>query len=212
MEPRFEDPIRANIGIYAVPITGLSLFSARTSDGTISGTINSFSGSPPVPPPNLGFLNNGGSPIPNPGVSAFAADFHNPRSLQWSTSFERELPKKILFSFSFNYNNTVHILRIVNRNAPTFIGHYAPDGRKLFDGPRPFSNADGSGIGDLLTSESSGRSLYRGFTFAFERRFSGRFGFGVNYTLSWDKSDDDAEQDPFLVEYADITNFKPEYS
>lgn len=203
---------RASIGTYAVDVPALSVFAARVDDGTISGTINSGGGSGPAPPPNIGFLNYSGAPIPNPGVSVFASNFHNPRSLQWSGGFERTLSHDLKFSFSFNYNNTVHILRVVNRNGPEFIGDYASDGRKLFNGPEPFSLPDGSGIGNLSTSESSARSLYRAFVFSLDRSFRGRFGFGMNYTLSWDKSDDDAESDPFLFEYVDVTNFRPEYS
>lgn len=203
---------RANIGTYAVNVTALSIFAARVYDGTISGTINSGGGVPPLPPPNLGFLNYSGAPIPNPGVSVFASNFHNPRSLQWSGGFDRTLPYDLKCTFSFNYNNTVHILRVVNRNEPEFIGDYAADGRKLFNGTEPFSKPDGSGIGALSTSESSARSLYRGFIFSLEKPFRRRFGLGLNYTLSWDRSDDDTESDPFLFEYADVTDFKPEYN
>jgi hypothetical protein len=204
--------VRANMGIYYARTTGLSLFAPRTSDGTISGTIFSCCGFAPTPPANLGFLRFSRSFAPdNPGVSVYASDYHNPRSLQWSMGLEHELPGNLFFSLGFDYINTVHVARIVNRNAPTFIGHFAADGRKLFDGPRPFSKPDGSGIGDLSTTESSARSLYRGFKFALEKRFSESAGFQVNYTLSWTKSDDDTEQDPFLIQYADVTDFRPEY-
>lgn len=205
--------IRASGGIYYSRTPGLGLFATRTSDGTISGTIAGCCGFPPTPPPNLGFLQVSPDFAPaNPGVSVYASDYHNPRALQWSVGFEHELARKMFFSLSFDYINTVHVARIVNRNAPTFIGHFAPDGRKLFDGPRPFAKPDGSGIGDLSTTESSARALYRGFKFTFEKRLDPRIGFNVNYTLSWTRSDDDTEQDPFLIQYADVTDFRPEYS
>jgi hypothetical protein len=204
---------RASAGIYYARTTGLSLFATRTSDGTISGTIASCCGFAPQPPPGLGFLQV--SPTftaPNPGVSVYSSDYRNPRSFQWSFGVERELPNNILLSLAFDYINTVHVARIINRNAPTFIGHIAADGRRLFDGPRPFSRPDGSGVGDLSTTESSARALYRGFKLVVERRLDSDIGFNVNYTLSWTKSDDDTEQDPFLVQYADVTDFRPEYS
>ncbi len=205
--------LRASAGIYYARTTGLSLFAARTSDGTISGTIASCCGFEPRPPANLGFLAISPTFSPaNPGVSVYDKNYHNPRSWQWSMGVERELPANLVLSIAFDYINTVHVARIVNRNAPAFIGHVAADGRRLFDGPRPFAKPDGSGIGDLQTTESSARGLYRGFNFVLEQRISRRMGFNVNYTLGWTRSDDDTEQDPFLLQYADVTDFRPEYS
>ena len=33
----------------------------------------------------------------------------------------------------------------------------------------------------------------------------------VNYTLSWDRSDDDNERDPFTIRYAQITDLDAEW-
>ena len=71
---------------------------------------------------------------------------------------------------------------------------------------------NGSGVGEIRSTESSARSLYQGLTFTFNRRFADRFQFQANYLLSWDKSDDDNERDPFTFRYADVNNLAPEYN
>ncbi|HKY06300.1 MAG TPA: carboxypeptidase regulatory-like domain-containing protein, partial [Blastocatellia bacterium] len=206
--------IRANAGIYYARVPGLVLAGPRNTDGAISGSIFTCCGLPflPTPPADLGIFTDTASFVPfNPGVRVFAKDFRNPRTLQWGLSIEREVAKDLTLSAGFNYANSVHLTRFVNRNTPSFIGHFAPDGRKLFDGPQPFALPDGSGIGELATTESSARSLYRGFVFTAAKRFSHRFQFQANYVLSWDYADDDNERDPFTFRYADVTDFGPEY-
>jgi hypothetical protein len=206
--------LRANIGIYYARVPGLVLAGPRNTDGAIAFNIFTCCGLPflPTPPANLGIFENTASFAPfNPGVRVFASDFQNPRTLQWGLSVEREVTKDLTLSVGFNYANTVHLTRFVNRNGPSFQGHFAADGRRLFDGPQPFAKADGSGIGELATTESSGRSLYRGLVFTANKRFSHRFQFQANYVLSWDYSDDDNERDPFTFRYADVLDFGPEY-
>jgi hypothetical protein len=207
--------IRANAGIYYARVPGLVLAGPRNTDGAIAFNIFTCCGLPflPTPPADLGIFEDTASFTPfNPGVRVFASDFENPRTFQWGVSVEREVVKDLSFSFAFNYANTVHLARFVNRNGPTFRGNFAPDGRRLYDGPAPFALADGSGVGELATTESSARSLYRGFVFVANKRFSNRFQFQANYVLSWDYSDDDNERDPFTFRYADVNDFGPEYS
>jgi hypothetical protein len=205
--------IRGSFGVFYARIPGLVLAGARNTDGSIAGNIFTCCGPfLPTPPANLGIFEDTAffSPF-NPDVTVFNKDFRNPRTLQWGASIEREVAKDLTLTFGFNYANSVHLTTFINRNTPSFIGHFAADGRKLFDGPQPFFKADGSGIGALKDTDSSGRSLYRGFVFSANKRFSNRFQFQVNYVLSWDYSNDDNERDPFTFRYADVTDFKPEY-
>jgi hypothetical protein len=206
--------VRANAGIYYARIPGLQLAGPRNTDGSISGTIFTCCAIPglPTPPANLGIFTDTANFTPfNPGVRVFSSDFQNPRTFQWGVSVERELLKDLSVNIGFNYANTVHLARFVNRNGPSFTGTIAADGRKIFNGPQPFARPDGSGIGELAVTESSARSLYRGFVFTTNKRFSNRFQFQANYVLSWDYSDDDNERDPFTFRYADITDFASEY-
>ncbi len=73
-----------------------------------------------------------------------------------------------------------------------------------------FERPNGSGIGEIRSTESSARSLYQGLTFTFNKRFSNRFQFQANYLLSFDRSDDDNERDPFTFRYTDPRNLTPE--
>ena len=50
---------------------------------------------------------------------------------------------------------------------------------------------------------------YQGVTFGLTKRFSRNYQFQANYTLSWDKSDDDQERDPFTYRYAGTTTSTP---
>jgi hypothetical protein len=205
--------IRANFGIFYARIPGLVLAGARNTDGSIAGNIFTCCGPfLPTPPANLGIFTDTAffSPF-TPDVTVFDKNFRNPRTLQWGGSIEREVTRDLTLTFGFNYANSVHLTTFINRNTPSFIGHFAADGRKLFDGPQPFAKADGSGVGALKDTDSSGRSLYRGFVFSANKRFSNRFQFQVNYVLSWDYSNDDNERDPFTFRYADVTDFRPEY-
>jgi hypothetical protein len=206
--------VRLNAGIYYARVPGLVLAGPRNTDGAIAFNIFTCCGLPflPTPPPNLGIFANTAQFAPfNPGVRVFASDFENPRTLQWGASIEHEVVKNLSLNFAFNYANSVHLTRFVNRNGPSFTGNLAADGRRLFDGPQPFAKPDGSGIGELATTESSARSLYRGFIFSLNKRFSNRFQAQANYVLSWDYSDDDNERDPFTFRYADVLDFHPEY-
>lgn len=206
--------IRAHAGIFYARMPGLQLAGPRNTDGVISGTIFTCCGLPflPTPPANLGIFTDTANFVPfNPGVRVFARDFQNPRTWQFGLSFERELTQDLAASFGFNYANGVHLARFVNRNLPQFTGNFAADGRRLYDGPQPFAKPDGSGVGEVASTESSGRSLFRGFVFTLNKRYSNHFQFQVNYVLSWDYSDDDNERDPFTFRYADVNDFGPEY-
>ena len=82
---------------------------------------------------------------------------------------------------------------------------------RLYGGVAIFERPDGSGVGEIRSTESSARSLYQGLTFTVNRRFANRFQFQANYLLSWDRSDDDNERDPFTFRYADPRDLTPEY-
>ena len=66
-------------------------------------------------------------------------------------------------------------------------------------------------MGVLWTVSSSAKSLYDGVTFGLTKRWSHSYQFQVNYTLSWDHSDDDNERDPFTLRYVRITDLAAEY-
>jgi hypothetical protein len=209
--------IRVGAGIYYARIPGLVVAGPRNTDGAIASNIffasflcqgggktpqggGGLNGCPIYPGivPTAGF-----SPF-NPGIAVFARDFTNPRTIQFSASVEREIYKNMSFLVAYNYAKTDHLTRFINRNDGRFAGGLAQD-------PGPFALPDGSGVGEIRSTESTARSLYNGITFTLNRRFADRFQFQVNYLLSWDKSDDDNERDPFTFRYADPRNLDPEW-
>jgi hypothetical protein len=198
--------IRLGAGIYYARIPGLIVAGPRNTDGAIAGNIyfdGSFcsiavNGSCPTYPgivPTAGF-----TPF-NPGIAVFARDFKNPRTVQYSASIERELIKDLSFLVAYNYAKSTRLTTFINRG----------DAR-LYGGVSPFERANGSGVGEIRSTESIGKSLYQGVTFTLNKRFSNRYQFQLNYLLSFDKSSDDNERDPFTYRYADPRNLTPEYN
>ena len=198
--------IRLGAGIFYARIPGLVLAGPRNTDGVIAGNIffanflcsgAGLGGCPAYPGivPTAGF-----SPF-NPGIAVFAKGFKNPRTIQYSASIEREVYKNTSILFAYNFAKSTRLTRFVNRG----------DSR-LYGGVAIFEKANGSGVGEIRSTESSGRSLFQGFTFTFNKRFADRWQFQANYLLSYDKSDDDNERDPFTFRYADPRNLTPEYN
>lgn len=197
--------IRLGAGIYYARIPGLVVAGPRNTDGVIAGNICFDDPFGPCPPPSPLLVYPGIVPttgfVPfNPGVATFARDFKNPRTVQYSASVEREVYKNISFLVAYNYAKSTRLTRFVNRG----------DGR-LYGGASPFERPDGSGVGEIRSTESSAKSLYQGLTFTLNKRFADRWQFQANYLLSFDKSDDDNERDPFTFRYIDPRDLTPEY-
>ena len=60
--------------------------------------------------------------------------------------------------------------------------------------------------------QSTAKSRYNGITAELRRTAGTRLQFQVNYTLSFDKSDDDNERDPFTFRYARADSLEEEYN
>ncbi len=204
--------IRLGAGLYFARVPGLIVAGPRNTDGVIAGNIffanflcqgggkrggGGLNGCPRYP----GIVPTAGFTPFNPGVAVFARDFKNPRTLQLSASFEREIVKNLSFLVAYNYARTTNLTVFVNRNDP-----------RLYNGTAIFERPNGSGIGEIRSTESLGKSLYQGLTFTLNKRFSNRFQLQANYLLSVDKSTDDNERDPFSFRYADPRDFNAEYN
>ena len=199
--------IRLGAGMYFARIPGLVLAGPRNTDGRIAGNIyrdGSFCTLTPSPvscPPFPGVVPTSVFDNSNPGIAVFTRDFKNPRTIQYSASVEREIVRDLTFLFAYNYAKSTRLTRFINRNDPA-----------LYGGVAIFSRPDGSGVGEIRSTESSGRSLYQGLTFTVNKRMSNYFQFQANYLLSFDKSDDDNERDPFTFRYANVNNLDLEYN
>ena len=204
--------IRLGAGIYYARIPGLVVAGPRNTDGVIAGNIffaNFLCSGPPAGtggglngcPVYPGIVPTAGFNPFNPGIAVFERNFKNPRTIQYSASIEREIVKNTSILFAYNLAKSDRLTRFVNRNDP-----------RLYNGVAIFERGNGTGVGEIRSTESSGKSLYQGFTFTVNKRFANRFQFQANYLLSFDKSDDDNERDPFTFRYADPRDLSAEYN
>ena len=128
-------------------------------------------------------------------------NFRNPRTLSATVAYERALGSDgVIGSVSYTRANSDRLTRFVDRNDAIFGSD-----------PGPPVSAGGNGIGTLTTVESSAKSEYNGFSFGLARRNVTNWQFDINYTLSWDKSDDDNERDPFTFRYAKASQLDREW-
>lgn len=197
--------VRANGGIYYARIPGLNLASSRSTDGSRGQTLVRFSGGDAIfggPPPNYGELLPAPPGVPFfPGqVFVFDKDFQNPRTFTTTVGFEQEIARSLVGSLSYTHARTDHLTRFVNRNDAVF---GSPWGAGL---------PNGNGLLELVTVESSAKSRYNGITAELRRTVGERLQFQVNYTLAFDKSDDDNERDPFSFRYARADSLEQEYN
>ena len=199
--------IRLGGGIYYARIPGLVVAGPRNTDGAIAGNIYrdgtfcTLAPGPVVCPTYAGILPTTGFTAFNPGIAVFARDFKNPRTIQFSASVEREVYKNTSILFAYNMAKSDRLTRFVNRNDP-----------RLYNGVAVFERANGSGIGEIRSTESTAKSQYHGMTITLNKRFADRWQFQANYLLSFDKSDDDNERDPFTFRYADPRALDAEYN
>ena len=196
---------RANAGLYYARIPGLALASSRSTNGSRGQSLFRNSELIPIlgpPPPYTELIpaESVGDPF-RPDVFVFDKDFQNPRTTAAAFAVEQAVGSNMAVSLKFNWADTDHLTRFVNRNDP-LLGS-------------PWSTGLGAGgfngIGNLTVVESSANSLYQGWTLGFEKR-AGQFQFQGFYTYSKDRSDDDNERDPFSFRYARVTDLDKEWS
>jgi len=142
----------------------------------------------------------------HPGVFVFNEDFQNPRTWSASASVEREVVQDLAVLVQYNYAKGEHLTRFLEQNDTAF---GCPWGTGI-------SGTNGiacgtSGGGGLTSVESTAKSSYNGLTIGLTKRYARNYQFQVNYTLSWDKSDDDNERDPFTYRYIRYDNLEAEY-
>jgi hypothetical protein len=187
---------RFSAGQYNARVAALNFASVRNNNGSIGQTMFRNSALTGIlgPPPSIDNLipAPGANDVPfQPGVFIVDKNFKNPRTISSSMSYESALGETGLTGLvSYTYAKSDRLTRFVNRNDAVF--------------GRPWGTGlpNGNGIGDLTTVESTAESKYNGITLGLARRQATDWAFDANYTLAWDKSNDDNERDPFTFRYA----------
>jgi hypothetical protein len=201
--------IRANAGIYYARIPGLNLASSRSTDGSRGQSIFRNSALTPIlgAPPAYGELlpTPPGAPF-EPGIFVFDKDFVNPRTFTATVGYEREIGAGIAAGLSYTHARTDNLTRFFNANDPVFgndtVGPWST----------AFAPGGAPGLGSLTVVQSTARSRFNGITAELRRALNPRLEFQLNYTLSWDKADDDNERDPFTFRYARADSLEKEYN
>jgi hypothetical protein len=192
---------RGSAGLYYARIPGLNLASSRSTNGSVGATLFGSSGTvgflPPPSFPNQFPSNISPASVAFPDVFVFDKDFRNPRTFSATVGYERQIGATFGVSLSYTHARTDNLTRFINRNAAVF-------GSPFGSGPRAITT--------LTVVESSAKSRYNGLTVGLKRVLDPHLQFEANYTLSFDKSDDDNERDPFTFRYARADNLAPEYN
>ncbi len=197
--------MRANAGLYHARSPGLIFASTRTSNGSVGQTIfrasffNGFGVTPPTYGPTLP-VQAGGTPD-HPSVYVTDENFRNPRTIALGATYERRLGDRLAGALSYSFAKTDRLNRFIDRNDAVFGSPFSA-----------FPANPANGIGQLWTLESTAKSQYHGFTLSLSGNLTRRVEFQGNYTLSFDKSDDDNERDPFSFRYAQADSLQREYN
>jgi hypothetical protein len=205
--------VRVNGGLFYGRVPGLALASSRSTNGSRAQNafrasfFNGFGVTPPTYPNLLPAEAGQGTPD-HPGVFVFDENFQNPRTWSASASIERELVANLSGLVQYNYAKGEHITRFIEMNDTAF---GCPWGTGLQPGGTNGIACGTSGGAGLTSVASTAKSRYDGLTFGLTKRFDRNYQFQVNYTLSWDKSDDDNERDPFTYRYISYFDLDAEY-
>ena len=205
--------VRATAGIFKARTPGLVWANPRTANGVIFANYTGVIVGPGLNfgvPPFPDLVDTSDFVLTNPGVSVVDKDFRNPRSWRWSLGAERELSTDFAVGAAFNYANTVHLSRFYDPNVD-FSFTTDADGRRVYAGTgspnRPFPD-----LGEVLTTDSDARSLYRALVLSLNKKYSKGWQMQANWVISDDHSSDDNERDPFTIRYADYLDLNSEYS
>jgi hypothetical protein len=197
--------LRVNGGSYFARIPGLVLAQWRTTNGSLAQSIFAA-------PDTYGELPETDALKPFfPGVQIPDKELELPRTWSFSFEFQQALTDNLAARVNYQHARTDNLFRFVDRNDPVFGSPWGsglsstPAGQDTLNGILPAANFG------MLTAESSARSVYNGLTLGFAGNWPW-LNFDANYTLSYDKTDDDNERDPFVVRYARPDRLDAEYN
>ncbi len=140
-----------------------------------------------------------------------ANNYRNPRAFQATMGAEREVARGLVLDYQFNLVNTVHLERTVDINVPVPFAKPGDQSFRQFFGLRSGTKRPNPNLSSVLVRDSSARSVFAGSTFRAQYRMK-KFQFSGQYTLSYNKSNDDNERSTGASSYQNPFNFKQEYN
>ena len=195
--------VRLNAGAYTSRIPGLVFAQYRTTNGAFQQILFRSSADAavlgPVPPIDEQIDTSSAAPF-FPDIHVADRNLELPRTWSFSAEATRILAPFMTVSLSYQHARTDGLFRFVDRNAAAL-------GSPFGIGTHP----SGGGINTLTVGESTARSRYHGITMGLRGEAAGGVAYDLNYTLAYDRSDDDNERDPFVLRYADPRDLGAEY-
>jgi hypothetical protein len=155
-----------------------------------------------------------GQPNPFAGarVTATSGDrFRNPRAAQASLSVAHQFSTGLVFDYTLNHVNTVHLQRNVDFNVPAPVVRPGDESLRPFFGLRSGTPRPNRNLAWVMVRDASARSTFTGNTFRLQYRV-GRIQFAGHYTLSYNKSDDDTERVLTEIAYQNPFDFSRDFN
>jgi hypothetical protein len=167
----------------------------------------------PIPmPPDVRRIAGGASPFTGVNVVTTSGDnFRNPRAAQLSFGVQRQISRGVVADYQLNYVNTVHLVRNVDFNVPRPMVRPGDESQRAWFGLRSGVPRPNPAIGQLLVRDPGAKSHYQGHSFRVQWN-AGRVQAQANYTLAWNKSDDDSERALSGIVYGNPFDFSREYN
>ena len=193
--------VRLNAGSYFARMPLLMWVGSRLTNGRLETNIFRSSDTPflgAVPAIDEQIDPNTAS-VFQPGITVTDQNLELPRTWSFSASVDRALSDNVALAFTYQHARTDNLFRAIDRNAPEL--------------GSPFTDGSPNEIGALTVIESTARSRYNALTVGLRGRnaLNDVLTFEANYTVAFDRSDDDNERDPFTFFQADPSNLEPEY-
>jgi hypothetical protein len=130
------------------------------------------------------------------GVRVFDREYRNPRTYTLNIGYERAFLADWSAYADYTWARGRQLTRFLNynRSDPSCCDVGPGTGNTYVYAGSPF----GPQLGEVMVTNSRGRSQYNGITLGLRRRLSAAYQLEVNYVLSKDEDDDSNERDPFV--------------
>lgn len=216
--------LRGSAGSYFSRIPMLVFAQHRVTNGSFQQTLFRNSALTGVlgPPPTYGELLDTEGALPfGPTIQVPSEDLQLPRTWNFTAEVQQMIGDFVAARLNYQHARTDQLFRFRNLNSPVFGSPWATgipvDFREPAGPDNPPINGISASPGDgsgLVVAESSAKSRYNAVTFGLGGRGIGGdlLQFDVNYTIAFDKSDDDNERDPFTYRYARADVLGPEFN